>query len=188
MSLLMAGKHPEIWAGVSAWVPITDLTAWYNQSRERGNGYADNISASCGGVPGSSDKVDEQYGDRSPVYFLPGAGGVSIDINAGIHDGHTGPVPISHSLYAFNILARTNGLKEKSIDRKLIESFVKDEAVPDKLRSERVDDAVYEKKVLFRREAGPVRITIFEGGHDIIYPAAFDWLSRQRKKAAVPLF
>ena len=182
MSLLMAGKHPEIWAGVSAWVPITDLTAWYHESMERGNGYADNIKASCGGVPGSTDIVDEQYRNRSPVYFLPRAGGVSIDINAGIHDGHTGSVPISHSLYAFNVLAQTNGLKEKSIDKKLIESFVHDEAVPEELRGERVGDAVYDNKVLFRREAGPVRITIFEGGHDIIYRAAFDWLSRQRKK------
>jgi dipeptidyl aminopeptidase/acylaminoacyl peptidase len=29
-ALIMAGRHPEIWAGVSAWVPISDLKAWYH--------------------------------------------------------------------------------------------------------------------------------------------------------------
>ncbi len=181
MSLLMAGKHPEIWAGVSSWVPITDLTAWYHESLERANRYAPYIEASCGGVPGSSDLVDEQYRSRSPINFLHKAEAVPIDINAGIHDGHTGSVPISHSLHAFNVLAKINGHKEKYLDKKLIESFVNDEAVPEELRGERIDDATYDKKVLFRREAGPVRVTIFEGGHEIIYRAAFDWLSRQRK-------
>ena len=28
MALLMAGRHPEIWAGISAWASITDLMAW----------------------------------------------------------------------------------------------------------------------------------------------------------------
>ena len=26
-ALVMAGKHPEVWASVSAWVPISDLNA-----------------------------------------------------------------------------------------------------------------------------------------------------------------
>lgn len=29
MSLLMAGRHPEIWAGVAAFCPITDVAEWY---------------------------------------------------------------------------------------------------------------------------------------------------------------
>ena len=30
-SLLMAGRAPDIWAGVSAWVPISDLQVWWPQ-------------------------------------------------------------------------------------------------------------------------------------------------------------
>src|SRR5690606_18796175 len=29
MSLLMAGRHPEIWAAVSAWCGISDINAWH---------------------------------------------------------------------------------------------------------------------------------------------------------------
>lgn len=181
MSLLMAGKHPELWAGVSSWVPITDLTMWYHESRERGNKYAEETAASCGGTPGSTDIVDEQYRKRSPIYYLPRAAGLFIDINAGIHDGHAGVVPINHSLYAFNVLADVNGFREKALDKKLIESFVINEAVPEELRSEKVVDETYTQEVLFRREAGPARITIFEGGHDIMFQAAFEWLNGQRK-------
>lgn len=34
MALLMAGRHPGIWAGVSAWVPIVDVAAWYRECTE----------------------------------------------------------------------------------------------------------------------------------------------------------
>jgi len=38
-------------------------------------------------------------------------------------------------------------------------------------------------KVLFRRAAGPARITIFEGGHEMDVQAALDWLAGQAKAA-----
>ena len=91
------------------------------------------------------------------------------------------PLALSHSLYAFNVLAKTNGFEEKMIDRNLIESFVINDAIPEELREERINDASYTREILFRREAGPVRITIFEGGHDILYKPTFEWLSRQSK-------
>jgi hypothetical protein len=46
---------PEIWAGVSAWAPISDLNAWDEESRRLGTKYARQIAASCGGreMPGT---------------------------------------------------------------------------------------------------------------------------------------
>jgi len=181
MSLLMAGKSPGIWAGVSAWVPISDLTAWYYECKDRNLKYADEIIESCGGVPESSDEVALQYENRSPVNFLSNAAGLPVDINAGIHDGHTGSVPISHSLNAFNILAEVNGLSKKVISKDLIESFVENEAVPEKLKKEKSEDRSYSKEVLFRRTANPARVTIFDGGHECLHDAAFEWLNRQKK-------
>ncbi len=181
MSLLMAGKSPNTWTAVSAWVPISDITEWYYQCKERDLKYVSDITASCGGPTGISDEIDLNYKNRSPVNFLSNAAGLPIDINAGIHDGHTGSVPISHTLNAFNILAEANGFNEKTISKDLIESFVKDEAVPDELNNEKIDDKTYDKKVLFRRTANPVRVTIFEGGHEILYGPAFEWLSKQKK-------
>ena len=34
-SLLMAGKRPDLWAGVSAWVPISDLRAWHKECKAK---------------------------------------------------------------------------------------------------------------------------------------------------------
>lgn len=176
-SLLMAGKAPEVWAGVSAWVPITDLAEWYHDSVELGQKYADDIVASCGGKPGDSEAVDREYCRRSPINFLANARSLPIDINAGIHDGHTGSVPIAHSLKAFNVLAS----EADRISDKDITWFVEKEMVPDHLAAETADPFFLDKKILFRRSSGKVRITIFEGGHEGIPFAGLQWLEEQSK-------
>ena len=38
-SLIMAGKRPDLWAGVSAWVPISDLRAWHKECKAKGRKY-----------------------------------------------------------------------------------------------------------------------------------------------------
>ncbi len=178
-ALLMAGERPEIWAGVSAWAAIADLKAWYHETK-RADGkkhYYEDIAASCGGSPGKSQAVDQEYLERSPLTHLHGARGLALDINAGIHDGHEGSVPISHSLRAFNAVAAP---KDQFTEHE-ITYFVKKAAVPPEL-SKTVSDQTYgDKRPLFRRTSGPARITIFDGGHEIIPTAALEWLARQRK-------
>jgi pimeloyl-ACP methyl ester carboxylesterase len=176
-SLLMAGRAPDIWAGVSAWVPITDLRAWYFECSQAGRRYAGHMVKSCGGVPGSTVEVDRQYKRRSPVTYLRNAVGVPLDINAGIRDGHTGSVPISHSLKAFNLVAA----QKDRISEGDITYFTKQAQVPPALKGQ-VTDAIYGIKApLFRRESGKARVTIFDGGHDIVFEAALTWLARQKK-------
>ena len=45
-SLVMAGRHPEAWTAVSAWVPICDLKAWYFESEKSGHGTTARASSS----------------------------------------------------------------------------------------------------------------------------------------------
>jgi pimeloyl-ACP methyl ester carboxylesterase len=176
-SLLMAGRAPDIWAGVSAWVPITDLRAWYFECSQAGRRYAGDMVKSCGGAPGASAEVDRQYKIRSPITYLCNAVGVPLDINAGIRDGHTGSVPISHSLKAFNLVAAP----KDRISEADVEFFTKQAQVPPHLK-EQLTDAIYGGKTpLFRRSSGNARVTIFDGGHDTVYEAALSWLSRQKK-------
>jgi pimeloyl-ACP methyl ester carboxylesterase len=177
-ALLMAGRSPHIWAGVSAWVPISDLKAWYNQCEKAGRRYAEHIVKSCGGSPGTSAKVDLQYTKRSPITYLEKAKGLPLDINAGIKDGHTGSVPISHSLRAFNLVAS----EKDRISKENIKYFVQNAQVPPSLREELTDPTYGEKTPLFRRVSGNARITIFDGGHEIIYEAALSWLEKQKKQ------
>lgn len=183
MALMMAARAPQIWAGVSAWVPISDLGVWHAENVVSKRGYAKMMEQVCGGPPGRPE-TDAQYKARSPLFLLPAAKGLALDINAGIHDGHTGSVPISHSLRAFNVLAEANGCKAKQVSDEDIAFMTSQEKVPASLAAEREKDPERNRAVLFRRIAGPARITIFEGGHDQEIAAALNWLSRQRKGAA----
>jgi pimeloyl-ACP methyl ester carboxylesterase len=175
MSLVMAARAPELWAGVSAWVPISDLTAWHAESKARKNNYAKMLEQSCGGAPGPA--TEAEYRHRSPLFHLAAAKGVPLDINTGIHDGHTGSVPVSHSLRAFNVLA----LPDKQVSTEDIDFMVREQKIPAALSGETQPDPERQKAVLFRRTSGNARVTVFEGGHDSESSAAVLWLSRQRK-------
>lgn len=185
MSLIMAAQAPELFAGVSAWVPITDLASWYGQTLKAKLKYARDLVKVCGGVPGSSAEVNKQYHERSSLHTLPNAKGLAVDINAGIHDGHTGSVPISHSLHAFNVLAAANGQGQQQVRPDEIDYMVATQKVPQSLAKETVDEPGRAEPVLFRRTAGPARLTIFAGGHSGDMKTAIRWLAEQ-KRASQP--
>ena len=175
MSLVMSARTPDLWAGVSAWVPISDLTAWHVESTARKNNYAKMIEQCCGGKPGPA--TEAEYRHRSPLFHLAAAKGVPLDINTGIHDGHTGSVPVSHSLHAFNVLAAP----DKQVSVADIDFMVREQKIPAALATETQTDPERQKATLFRRSSGNARVTVFEGGHDSEPSAALEWLSRQRK-------
>ena len=175
MSLVMASRTPDLWAAVSAWVPISDLTAWHAESTTRKNNYAKMIEQCCGGKPGPA--TEAEYRHRSPLFHLAAAKGVPLDINTGIHDGHTGSVPVSHSLLAFNVLAAP----DKQVSAADIDFMVRERKIPAALATETQIDPERQKATLFRRASGNARVTVFAGGHDSEPTAALDWLSRQRK-------
>lgn len=178
-SLLMAGRHPELWSAVSSWCPISDIAAWHAQCLQFTNSnrnYAEHIEKACGGNPQEDPAVYADAMHRSPVTYLPHAAGkVIVDIGTGIHDGHTGSVPVSHTLNAFNCLAAAGD----RISEADIEYMVKNEAIPEHLKFTGSDPAYGDRKVLCRRVSGMVRVTIFEGGHELICGAAFGFLDQQ---------
>jgi pimeloyl-ACP methyl ester carboxylesterase len=177
MSLLLAGRAPNIWAGVSAWCPIFDLKAWQAETRSRKLRYADMLEKVCQGAPGSSPAVDTQYRVRSASAWLDRAQPVNLSINTGITDGHNGSVPVSHTLNAFNMVA---ALSDR-ISQETIAEMVKSPTMPAGLLQS-IDDKLYQRKpALFRRVSKNAQVTIFQGGHEIIYEAGLGWLEQQRR-------
>jgi dipeptidyl aminopeptidase/acylaminoacyl peptidase len=173
MTMLMVGRHPEVWAAASAWVGISDLAAWH--ARHEDDRYGAMLRKCCQGRPGDSPQVDQQYKARSPLTHLHRAAGVPLDIAAGVHDGHQGSVPVRHSLDAFNAIAKAAG------DETISEDEIAQISRPDgRLKtprpSDRVDDAALGRAIYLRRAAGKSRVTIFEGGHEGIAKAAAAWL------------
>lgn len=180
LGLLLAGRAPEIWAGVSAWVPISDLNAWYEESTRLGTKYVREIAASCGGSPTREPAAANECWKRSPLTYLERARGVPIHMNHGIRDGRSSadPVPVSQSLRAFNLLAAP----QERFTEDEITYFTREAQVPAHLRSDTSDPLSGGLRILFQRQSGNARVTIFDGAHDKNTEAAFRWLNEQRRR------
>jgi predicted esterase len=182
MALLAAARMPEVWAAASAWVPVTDLAAWHTDSLVRQNKYAREIERVCGGPPGAGPKVEAAYASRSVVTLLAKAPPpFPLDINTGIHDGHTGSVPVSHAMLAFNAVAAEGD----RVPAAAIEAMVRGRRVPGDLGVEPADPLYSSKPVLLRRRSGSTRLTVFDGGHEIVHEAGLTWLEAQRRGGTV---
>jgi hypothetical protein len=184
-SLLMAGRRPELFAAISSWCPISDLVAWFGETRDRKkdlsvSSYDDHIASACGGNPITSFEAKKEAVHRSPITWLQNARDkVILDIGTGIHDGHTGSVPVSHAINAYNKVA----LPCDRISDSDIDYIDENEAIPEHLKFEGVDEAYGDHIVLMRKTSGKVRLTLFEGGHNILTAASFGFLNNQSRGA-----
>ena len=178
-TLLLAGRHPELWTAVSAWCPISDIAAWYDEClpKKRYKGYSAHILKACGGDPSKDAKAKEQAKKRSPLTYLANAAKLKVDISTGIHDGHSGSVPVSQTLNAFNVLAA----EKDRLSKEDIAYITREQKIPAKFGKAAKDPAFGRNVVHFRRQSRLVRVTVFEGGHTILYTPALDWLSRQHR-------
>ncbi len=182
MTLLMAGRHPEIWAGCVAFCPISDIARWHADSLldhpGRGKGYAKMLESACGGKP---DEKPDEYRLRSPLTWLGNArkAGVPVYIATGIHDGWTGSVPVGHAIRAYNALAD----EKDRVSEEDIKAIEDTQAVPSALAFNDGYDPFYSQRnrIHMRRTSANVRLTIFEGGHGGNFQAGLDFLSRQEK-------
>ncbi len=177
MAELVAGRLPDIWAGVSAWVGISDIAAWHaDTTAAKRGGYATNIESALGGSPADSDQRRADAAHRSPLSWLENAKGVPLDINHGVDDGRSGSVPFTHSLRAFNKVAAES---DRIPEQELSDWYADPQTLP---RDEKLNDPLYcNNPPLYRKTSGNSRVTIFQGGHQIIHQAALNWLAAQRK-------
>lgn len=181
-ALLLAGRHPEIWAAVSAWCPISDVAAWYRQCHDSPfQAYANHIEVACGGNPITEKNAAFEAERRSPLTYLAAARELPVDIATGIHDGHAGSVPVSQALEAFNLLAAP----EDRFSREEITCIVRNEKVPSHFPEVAPDPAYGDIRLHLRRVSGKTRITLFEGAHDLLNGPGLRWLAEQRRNQEV---
>lgn len=176
MAMQMAGRHPELWAGVSAWCGIADIAQWHRDHTKDGkpDRYAQNIEAALGHAPTADDAEARK---RSPFTHLKNAASVPLDIAHGIHDGRKGSVPFTHALLAFNQVAA----EADKLPVEAIQAYYASQTLPAGWAASPPDPTFGLNTPLFRRTSGNTRVTIFEGGHEIVHQAALNWLAKQRK-------
>jgi hypothetical protein len=187
MTMQMAAWHPERFSAASAWVGISDLAEWHRFHVRDGKvgKYAEMIEKCCGGAPGSSPTVDAEYRARSPLFHLHRAKDLPLDLCAGVDDGHTGSVPVAHTLRTFNVLAGVHGAKPVS-DAEMRELW-EQRKLAHPLSADVQDDPTCGRAIHLRRTAGPCRATIFAGGHEGLPKAGCAWLAEQvRETRAAP--
>lgn len=158
-----------------SWVPISDLAAWYWESKSRANKYAEDI-VHCTSPAGVFSEADAWK--RSPLHWpVPPDISGRLEIYAGINDGYTGSVPVSHSLFFFNKIADHFGgtdarVPDTDIIRLLARGVSPDPAL----------EAIEGRPVLYRKEIPQVAVTIFEGGHELLADYCFSRMQEELKK------
>jgi pimeloyl-ACP methyl ester carboxylesterase len=162
----------------SAWVPLTDLVKWYEETRIRKLYYADNILI-C--THSKSDVLDKESAiQRSPFYWNTPKEKLTyatLEIFTGVYDGleNNGPIPITQSINFYNKILKDLAFpdssqyirsKEKLLlleQRKPLGNFGK----------------IGNREICLVKEASNVKITFFVGGHEMLSDVAFTNLMRE---------
>lgn len=162
----------------SAWVPISDIDAWYWESVGRKQKYADDIVKSV-----SVDTVynREEALRRSPLWQKfpkEKRENSQFYIYTGIHDGYIGSVPITHSINMYNRLVgdlkyNTSNLddimKKANSDSDLISEKKVIDLVTKRMNPlHKVNSVIFNRPVHLTRQYQNIRLTVFEGGHEQI--------------------
>lgn len=173
LAMYMKSRH-EIKA-FSAWVPIADIGSWYRESVERKNKYSAEI-IKCTTETGSFDTLKAR--DRSPQFWktpVKKRSKSTIQIFAGIHDGYTGPVPISQSVGFYNKLLSDNGISDSSqyVSQKDLDYMLNQQTFNASNNLKIGDRIIY-----YQRKSGRIMLTIFEGGHEMLSNEVFESLNK----------
>ena len=171
MTMLMASRHPDIWAAASAWAGISDLRVWYAE-HERDD-YGAMMRGCFGGSPDQSKSIGAAYRERSPITYLNRTLKVPMDLAAGRSDT---VVAAAHTLRAFDAISPA------AITPAEITALMgPGDGLPSPAVSDTASDPLIERRVFLRRSTGLHRITIYDDGHGWYPRAAIAWLERHQR-------
>lgn len=173
LATFMRSKH--LIRRFSAWVPISDLPAWYAQSKIMKTKYAEDIM----GCTGSVDSLNMEVAiKKSPVYWktpVEKLNTTEFEIYAGVYDGIQGSVPITHSINFYNKVLRDTSPADSS-------AYVNDTEKLNLLEYRKAlgdFGSIAGRKVFLRKQSGNLGLTIFEGNHEMLTEYAFNLLTRE---------
>lgn len=167
----MKGVHTA--ASYAAWVPISDLEAWHAETAARGLRYAEEVRQ-CTGSGSTLDVAEARR--RSPLHMATPTDRLRetrLRLFAGIRDGYDGSVPITHSLLFYNKVLTDLGVSAPA-------SIISDDDIRRLLTltvPQGVQGQIGGRAVLYDRRHETLRVTIFDGDHEMLDAVALDVLA-----------
>ncbi len=173
LSTFMKSKHNI--SKFSAWASISDLIAWYNESKIRNSNYAENI-LDC---TSSKKELNIEYAkSKSPIYWNTPTDKLKkskLFIYAGIYDGIQGSVPITHSINFYNKILTDLFISDTS-------KYISDNEKLQLLELQKpLGDFGYiaDRKICIKKEIENLSIVIFEGNHEMLTEFALNELLKE---------
>jgi predicted peptidase len=160
----------------SAWVPISDLVAWYRESLIMGNRYAGDI-LDCTGSKDSVLNLDAAR-QKSPIFWETPAGKLEYSklyIYTGIYDGIQGSVPITQSINFYNKVLTDLSVKDP----------LKYVSGQEKLKLLELREGmgnfgkIGEREVFLEKEYQNLKLVIFRGNHEMLAEYALHELLKE---------
>ena len=163
LAMFMKSRHSV--RKFSAWVPISDLSAWYNESKIRENGYAGDILKCTGS---ENNVLNEMIArEKSPLYWNTPKfkiQGTELMIYAGVYDGIQGSVPITQSINFYNKILKDLSVNEKN---KFV-SFEEKSKLLEFCSPLGEFGVISNRKVCLQKSYKGIKLTIFTGNHEIL--------------------
>tara|TARA_B100001123_G_scaffold437859_1_gene571439 strand:- start:1244 stop:2197 length:954 start_codon:yes stop_codon:yes gene_type:complete len=173
IAMFMKSKHRI--KKFSSWVPLVDLLRWYDETKIRKLEYANDI-LSC--TESFNNILNEDVAkNKSPIFWetpKEKLNYANLDIYTGVYDGMigNGPIPITHSINFYNKLLNDIGEKDKN-------KYVSDKEklfLLEYRKSLGTFGSISGRKVFLFKESNNIRLTLFDGGHEILKEFAFQQL------------
>jgi lysophospholipase L1-like esterase/pimeloyl-ACP methyl ester carboxylesterase len=164
----------------NAWASISDLSSWYWESKGRNAKYATDLEQ----VVMKGNQMNwEELDSRSPIKLPVPADkrkNAFLNIYAGVHDGYTGSVPISHSILFYNKIAAElfPVQKEKLVEDSTLISLLSKQLNP----YADTTTTMGGRKIHLIKKLPNLGLTIFEGSHEMIVPQALALIPIDRKR------
>jgi dipeptidyl aminopeptidase/acylaminoacyl peptidase len=176
LAMYMKSRHKI--RGFSAWASISDLVAWYGESVERKNKYANEIIR-CIGTANIFDTLKAE--ERSPLYWatpVKKRKNSELQIFAGIHDGYNGPVPISQSINFYNKLLSESGETDtlKYVNNKDLKILINTQSFPSSNNYNKIGN----RAIHYQKVSKNIMLIIYEGGHDMLSKQALEYIEQNR--------
>ncbi|WP_299159381.1 prolyl oligopeptidase family serine peptidase [uncultured Eudoraea sp.] len=173
LAMFMKSKHKI--KKFSSWVPLVDLIQWYDETKILKLKYAPEILV-C--TQSKDDVLNEEIArQKSPIFWKTPVDKLTystLEISTGIYDGMigNGVIPITHSINFYNKLLTDLGLTDST-------KYVSDTEKLALLEFRKpLGDfgQISGREVMLLKETNNIKLTLFEGGHEILTKYAFEEL------------